>query len=241
MPTFQPLLPFLRPFAAPRASTCRQFLSFSTASRLCVDQPPNPVDAVKVPQPATPEAPSTPQEPARAADLAAAEARTDADSAQPVAPKPILPSDHTNTPSSAPQAEAKAPKPFPKTKAKSPKAAATSPVELTPTSPKSSPPASTPEPSGPQSITLSLPPARYHVARSHNKNYPVYTDYKRGGNLHLTTVRKITGEAAALRDELRIFLNKKEGDVNINNVTGHVVVKGFHKGEIVKYLQARGM
>jgi large subunit ribosomal protein L49 len=97
------------------------------------------------------------------------------------------------------------------------------------------------KPSTPRVPKLSLPPPKYHVSRSASKNLPVYTDYKRGGNLHLTTVRKITGDLSALRDELRVFLNKKNEDVKINSLTQHVVVKGHHTGEISKFLTARGM
>ncbi|RYO02159.1 hypothetical protein AA0120_g589 [Alternaria tenuissima] len=92
-----------------------------------------------------------------------------------------------------------------------------------------------------QALKLSLPPPKYAVSRSVNKNLPIYTDYKRGGNLHLTTVRKITGDVSALRDELRVFLNKKNEDVKINSVTQHVVVKGHHTSEIAEFLKARGM
>jgi large subunit ribosomal protein L49 len=59
--------------------------------------------------------------------------------------------------------------------------------------------------------------------------------------LHLTTIRKITGDVSALRDELRVFLDKKNEDVKINSVTQHVVVKGHHTSEIAQFLQARGM
>jgi large subunit ribosomal protein L49 len=69
----------------------------------------------------------------------------------------------------------------------------------------------------------------------------VYSDTKRGGNLKLTTVRKITGDLSALKDELKLVLNKKEGEVTINALTQHVIVKGHHTGAIVKFLQARGM
>ncbi|KAJ4291075.1 54S ribosomal protein img2, mitochondrial [Kalmusia sp. IMI 367209] len=89
--------------------------------------------------------------------------------------------------------------------------------------------------------TLDLPPPKYHVARSSNKNLPIYTDYKRGGNLHLTTIRKITGDLSALRDELRVFLNKKNEDVKINSLTQHVIIKGHHVPEITEFLRARGM
>lgn len=57
----------------------------------------------------------------------------------------------------------------------------------------------------------------------------------------MTTVRKITGDLSALRDELRVFLNKKNEDVKINTLTGHVIVKGHHNVEIAEFLKARGM
>jgi large subunit ribosomal protein L49 len=57
----------------------------------------------------------------------------------------------------------------------------------------------------------------------------------------LTTIRRITGDLTALRDELRVFLNKKNEDVKINSLTQQVVVKGHHKPEIFDFLTARGM
>lgn len=70
---------------------------------------------------------------------------------------------------------------------------------------------------------------------------PVYTDKKRGGNLRLTTVRKITGDLHALREELQMWLSKKEQDVTVNTLTGHVIVKGHDSGRIAEFLTARGM
>ncbi|KAH6637683.1 mitochondrial large subunit ribosomal protein-domain-containing protein [Boeremia exigua] len=84
-------------------------------------------------------------------------------------------------------------------------------------------------------------PPLYHVARSATRNLPVYTDFKRGGNLHLTTVRKTSGNLHALRDELRAWLAKKEEDVYINPLTGHIVVKGHHKSKVMAFLEDRGM
>lgn len=86
-----------------------------------------------------------------------------------------------------------------------------------------------------------LSPARYHVARSRSDNIPVYSDYKRGGNLHQTTVRKITGDLQALRDELKLYLDKQDKDIRVNVLTKHVVVKGHHVPEVIEYLKARGM
>lgn len=86
-----------------------------------------------------------------------------------------------------------------------------------------------------------LPSPTYHVERSKSRNLPVYTEYKRGGNLHQTTIRKITGNCAALRDELRDFLKKKKEDVSINTLTGHIVIKGHHPELVAEFLRARGM
>ena len=57
----------------------------------------------------------------------------------------------------------------------------------------------------------------------------------------MTTVRKITGDLSALRDELRVYLNKKNEDVKVNSLTGHVIVKGHHTAHIKRFLEARGM
>lgn len=175
----------LRAFTAPRPAAYRSALRYSTAS------------------------PSSTASSARAADLAAVEAVTESDSAQPGAPDPLRPA-HGNPPS--------------KSKILKDAAKARKTVPFTPAT----------EPSMPSS-----PPA-YHVSRSANKNLPVYTDYKRGGNLHLTTVRKITGDLQALRDELRSWLAKKEEDVKINPLTQHVIVKGHHKEKVEAFLRGRG-
>ncbi|KAF2129880.1 Img2-domain-containing protein [Dothidotthia symphoricarpi CBS 119687] len=152
-----------------------------------------------------------PQSAQRAADLAAAEAITESDSAQPASPKPALPSQHP---------------PF--SKAKTLKTTARE---------KRDAPTTTFQPA----THIELPPPTYHIARTNTKNLPIYTDYKRGGNLHLTTIRKITGDLSALRDELRVFLNKKNEDVRINALTGHVIVKGHCTGQVKQFLLARGM
>jgi large subunit ribosomal protein L49 len=54
-------------------------------------------------------------------------------------------------------------------------------------------------------------------------------------------VRKVSGDASALRDELRVLLKKPEGEVTVNSVTGHVVVKGHHTAPIKEFLEQRGM
>lgn len=93
----------------------------------------------------------------------------------------------------------------------------------------------------PSAASIELPPPKYHVSRSKSKNLPIYTDFKRGGNLHLTTVRKITGDLSALRDEVRVYLNKKNEDVKVNSLTAQIIIKGHHKTEVQKFLEMRGM
>ncbi len=92
----------------------------------------------------------------------------------------------------------------------------------------------------PSAETLATP-APYHVERSASNFLPVYTDYKRGGNLHLTLVRKVSGDLKVLREELVAGLQKSEEDVNINWTTSQIVVKGHCKEEVEQLLSARGM
>jgi large subunit ribosomal protein L49 len=209
-------------------------------TRWQAEQPPansKPIAQPSLPPNASSEHPSTPQEAQRAADLAAAESLTEGDSAQPPEQKPTLPSKHpradnkpTNTSSQAKPAKADDVAPAP--------SSAPSNVADTTSTLKKEAAKKTKTSRAPK---LSLPPPKYVVSRSANKNLPIYTDYKRGGNLHLTTIRKITGDVSALRDELRVFLNKKNEEVKINSVTQHVVVKGHHVSEIAEFLKARGM
>ncbi|KAF2444333.1 hypothetical protein P171DRAFT_521681 [Karstenula rhodostoma CBS 690.94] len=238
MPRIQPLLPLMRPLAPPRRAACEQLFRFSTATRLRADQAPakqtGAASSVKPWPKSSPEAPSTPKDAARAADLAAAEAATDADNPTAPAPKPTLPSDRSK--SSSPKASRPA---------DDAQSAVGDALDAALNSKSGAPktfkaPSKATRPST-QKTTLELPPPKYHVARSSSRNLPIYSDYKRGGNLHLTTVRKITGDLSALRDELRVFLNKKNEDVKINSLTQHVIVKGHHVPQITEFLRARGM
>lgn len=199
-----------------------------------------PIVQSSLPPNASSEHPTTPKEAQRAADLAAAESLTEGDSAQPPKPKPELPSKHpradvkpTSTGSPSQSSPAKAADDVTPSTTPAPSDVTNTESKLRKKSPKKA--------RTPREPKLSLPQPKYHVSRSANKNLPIYTDYKRGGNLHLTTVRKITGDLSALRDELRVFLDKKNEDVKINPVTQHVVVKGHYPKQIAEFLRARGM
>jgi len=181
----QPILSFLRPLGPPRPSSFRHLLRFSTASHPRLEASASPLSKTLAPPTSTS---SAPQSAFRDADIAAAEAATDADNAtSPVVSLTALPS--KRAPSSVP-------------------------------------------------LEIQNPP-KYHVARTPSNLLPVYKDAKAGGNKHLTTVRKISGDATALKEELSALLSLPKGHAFVNPVTRHVVVKGWYKNQIVKYLESK--
>ncbi|KAF2459379.1 mitochondrial large subunit ribosomal protein-domain-containing protein [Lineolata rhizophorae] len=81
--------------------------------------------------------------------------------------------------------------------------------------------------------------SRYHVARTHSGNLPVYRDWKRGGNLHLTIVRKITGDPHALRNDLRQYIGLEDEDAWVNSITKQVILSGFHVEQVHEFLKGK--
>jgi large subunit ribosomal protein L49 len=63
------------------------------------------------------------------------------------------------------------------------------------------------------------------VRRSAYKNYPIYQQKKRGGNLLETVLKHIEGDIAALRDELQTALQLGPKEVTVNKLTQHIVVR----------------
>ncbi|MCJ1289144.1 hypothetical protein MMC34_000676 [Xylographa carneopallida] len=62
---------------------------------------------------------------------------------------------------------------------------------------------------------------------------------KRGGNLHQTRIRKIDGRIGDLRDELQMALGLKDEQIAINQTTRHIIIKGWKKAEVDKFLEER--
>ncbi|CAD6503067.1 BgTH12-02737 [Blumeria graminis f. sp. triticale] len=85
--------------------------------------------------------------------------------------------------------------------------------------------------------TPSLRP--YLVRRTPSKQLPIYHVTKNGGNKKLTKIGKVEGDTAALTTELRTVLALDEKECRINPLTGHVLVKGHRKSEIIKFLEER--
>lgn len=87
---------------------------------------------------------------------------------------------------------------------------------------------STPPPSSPASSTATQPQEKqltYLVERTPSKHLSVYNDARAGGTRKQTVVKKIVGDARALRDELAEELKFPVDDVKINPVTGHIKIK----------------
>jgi large subunit ribosomal protein L49 len=67
----------------------------------------------------------------------------------------------------------------------------------------------------------------FRIQRTPSNNLAVYELAKRGGNMKLTTIKKIEGDRAAFRAELAKGLGVAEDDkkaVWVNSLTGHVTV-----------------
>ncbi|KAJ9158009.1 hypothetical protein NKR19_g3749 [Coniochaeta hoffmannii] len=115
------------------------------------------------------------------------------------------------------------------------------------TSPSSSPDSSSSSTSPPPLSATPTPetaPASsrppYLVSRTPSLNLPVYTETKRGGNKKLTVLKKIEGDARALKEALRAELKLEDGQIRINHVTGHIEIAGFRKEDVASFLAKQG-
>ena len=66
---------------------------------------------------------------------------------------------------------------------------------------------------------------QYFISRSFAQNLPVYHTRKRGGNMKLTEVKKVQGDAIALSKDLSALLGLPPSEVNVNSLTKHVVIR----------------
>ncbi|KAF8250116.1 hypothetical protein K440DRAFT_541817, partial [Wilcoxina mikolae CBS 423.85] len=79
-------------------------------------------------------------------------------------------------------------------------------------------------------------PLPYFVHRSKSQNFPVYEEAKRGGNMLQTRIRKVEGNADALREQLMAQLNLEKDRIFVNHLTRHVIIKGHWKKKVEKFL-----
>lgn len=76
----------------------------------------------------------------------------------------------------------------------------------------------------------------YHIARSRTGNLPVYTDYNNAGGVW-TEVRKISGNAGALRNDLKAILGLQNNEIWVKNAANVVVIKGNVLKDVKRILQ----
>ncbi|OBT74227.1 hypothetical protein VF21_07072 [Pseudogymnoascus sp. 05NY08] len=89
--------------------------------------------------------------------------------------------------------------------------------------------------SSPTTSTQSL---EYRVSRTPSAQLPIYLLAKRGGNLKQTRVKKIEGNIAQLREDLKVALGIEEDrEIQVNHLTRHIIVKGHRKPEVAKFLE----
>lgn len=99
-----------------------------------------------------------------------------------------------------------------------------------------------------ESLPASVLP--YTISRTQSSNLPVYHLAKAGGNKHLTTLRKLTGDLNALQSDIRSALGleqfvvdqqgRKKENVAINWTTKQIVVRGWRGPEIKRWAEMRG-
>ncbi|KAF2666567.1 hypothetical protein BT63DRAFT_403763 [Microthyrium microscopicum] len=87
--------------------------------------------------------------------------------------------------------------------------------------------------------TTEQPLLPYHVSRSHRNGFPIYYDYKGNRTLHQTIVRKITGDAVALKNDLIEHLQIDKKLAHVKQPTNQVVIKGQYKTQITEFLQLK--
>ncbi|TLD19492.1 Translation initiation factor [Venturia nashicola] len=126
----------------------------------------------------------------------------------------------------------------------SPKSPVADPLNKS-TRPQPAAPPSIPKPASSSKPTLPVTPPipqllPYHVLRSRTRNLPVYLDWKAGGNLKQTQIRKIVGDTKTLSRDLAKELQIDPRLVTVGKVSGHVVIKGHFKQKVEAFLKARG-
>ncbi|RFU30848.1 hypothetical protein B7463_g5487, partial [Scytalidium lignicola] len=79
----------------------------------------------------------------------------------------------------------------------------------------------------------------YRISRTPSKNLPIYLLAKAGGNQKQTKLRRIEGNISALKSDLQQELGLGEKEVVINQLTKQIIIKGWKKPQVAKFLEER--
>ncbi|KAI0862180.1 mitochondrial large subunit ribosomal protein-domain-containing protein [Xylaria cubensis] len=80
----------------------------------------------------------------------------------------------------------------------------------------------------------------YFVGRNNLNNLSVYHKKKRGGNLKITLLKNAEGDLQALKQDIKDALQLQDGDISINGVTRHIVIRGHKHDEVLNFLHTMG-
>jgi large subunit ribosomal protein L49 len=81
----------------------------------------------------------------------------------------------------------------------------------------------------------------YVVARTSNQSLPVYSEIKNGGTQQLTIIRRIQGDAEALKIEMAaLFPDAPKNHIKVNPTNNHIIVKGLYVNELKQWLANKG-
>jgi len=85
--------------------------------------------------------------------------------------------------------------------------------------------------------TNSNAPLSFHIQRTKNKTFPVYTDFKNGRQIVQTILRKYTGNVQDLKMELQYLLGP---ETKITEKVGRIEIQGKHTIALKKWLEDMG-
>ncbi|KAI1315203.1 hypothetical protein EDD11_001141 [Mortierella claussenii] len=81
-------------------------------------------------------------------------------------------------------------------------------------------------------------PRTYFVERTKAGQLPVYAEFKNAGSRSLTVIRKIQGNATALKTDL--LMTYPRAEVRVNERSNQVILKGLVMDDVRQWLTAKG-
>ncbi|KAF9146422.1 hypothetical protein BG015_011597 [Linnemannia schmuckeri] len=88
------------------------------------------------------------------------------------------------------------------------------------------------------SATKTTLPRTYFVERTKSGQLPVYSEFKNAGSRPLTIIRKIQGNATALKTDLLVTYPNTE--IRVNGRSNQVILKGLVMDDVRQWLTVKG-
>ncbi|KAG0240736.1 mitochondrial large subunit ribosomal protein-domain-containing protein [Mortierella sp. GBAus27b] len=98
--------------------------------------------------------------------------------------------------------------------------------------------APSPAPAKTASVTKPLPAKTYFVERTKSGQLPVYSEFRNAGTRELVIVRKIQGNAGALRTDF--LLTFPGAEIRVNDRSNQLVFRDLHIDDIRQWLTIKG-